>query len=315
MVRSNPPNQEQAIRFFLNLDSSINHGLSVIELAIGIFLAKHLPNIFPGHDRIAKHLNISLSAVKRGLKRLVKLGYLEIVEHGKEGTTNEYFLKIPSQIKAYSQGGFCVNPGGVLCEPPRGVCVNPKDLQNEGSKIKEEECLHGKQTRDLTSKKIEEEKPKTARRIEEMKKRVRGQSELTEKVEEAFRICKERFFPGFISSGFFQKEHAQAKRLVDLYGVNATILAVGHLFEEWGRMSRNSRGRLKGIPTVGFLLASRDQVFPYVLNELEWHHDGSGVLTGKNTARRPLDKDEWHGDNGPTVGWDDEDFNSEVCFG
>ena len=65
-------------------------------------------NVFPSQETIAQRAGIHVATVKRALKHLQELGYVEIISGGHEGRSNKYRLKGVAQ----SDGGSAQNAGG-----------------------------------------------------------------------------------------------------------------------------------------------------------------------------------------------------------
>lgn len=80
---------------------------------------------WPSRDTIAQRLNVSLSSVKRSLKRLEQIGAIAITHRPKsEGDHDTNLYQLPFVINR--RVGSQMNPRGVTDEPWVGSRTNPK---------------------------------------------------------------------------------------------------------------------------------------------------------------------------------------------
>lgn len=90
------------------------------------------------------------------------------------------------------------------------------------------------------------------------------------------------------------KDKKVARELVKVYGWEMTQQAIRHLIDSWDRMVSSSRGRLQGVPTIGFLSSSKDQIF------------GELQMLGRRKQEEACSEknaDEWTGEGSLEEGW------------
>ena len=92
------------------------------------------------------------------------------------------------------------------------------------------------------------------------------------------------------------KEQSLAKKLLKLYSGELIHSGIIHLCDNWEVMVENSNGKLSGLPTIGFLWATRERI----IGEVE-----AGEQPEKNTRRKKNNRAEYDPDEDdmPGVGW------------
>lgn len=91
------------------------------------------------------------------------------------------------------------------------------------------------------------------------------------------------------------KENTLAKKLIDIYGLDLAIRGVEFFVEDWANLCRQSRGRVKGVPTINFLWSAQGQIF----GDLQ----ASEINFTRSAQSSPANSDEFKETEDKEVGW------------
>jgi DNA-binding PadR family transcriptional regulator len=267
-------------RFFLGLDSeghehNIDLGLSPGARFVAIALAAHWPNIYPSTQRLMKMTGyVDKETIYGHIDELEKAGYLTVIRN--KGKNNTYTFK-----------NIGLNQSGKT----RLVVVRKNPTSSSPEKPDTKLLRKDKKKKEDTRQAAYILKSKTPK-MEEEKKEMSGVKKSRQvDFEEVFASKLLSF--GFERQAWGGKERGLIGRLIGIYGQELVGAAISWLFENWGELVANSRGKLRGAPSVAVLWSWREVAFAEVQN-------------AQNGRRRPSSGrwfDEWQDDRGAVVGW------------